>query len=155
MSRPRYEDDFHAWLLDQAHVLREMASAGYNGPLDPANLAEEVEDLGNEQRHACESWIEQIIAHLLKLEYAKSREDRAHWETEIVAFRSDLQRKMTRTIERAVRGKLEQLYRTGRRLAESRLRDADPDLGSRLPASCPYTYEEITADDWYPPSPAE
>ena len=38
--------------------------------LDVEHLAEEVEDLGKSELQAVESFIEHIIAHLLKLDYS-------------------------------------------------------------------------------------
>jgi hypothetical protein len=49
-----------------------LADERWNGPLDLVHLAEEVEDLGSEQRWAVESQLERIIEHLLKLEHSPS-----------------------------------------------------------------------------------
>ncbi len=45
-SRPEqlYEEDFYAWTRDQASALRRLAGQRWNGPLDLAHLAEEVEE---------------------------------------------------------------------------------------------------------------
>lgn len=45
-----YKEDFYAWTRDQAAALRRLADQRWNGPLDVLHLAEEVEDLGSEQR---------------------------------------------------------------------------------------------------------
>ena len=71
-----YESDFYAWTRAQAGALRGLAEARWNGPLDLARLAEEVEDLGSEQQWAVESQLERIIEHLLKLEYSPSTNPR-------------------------------------------------------------------------------
>ena len=67
-----YEHDFVAWTERQARELRALSANRWNGPLDLEHLAEEIEDLGRSQRHACESLLEQIIIHLLKLHHAKA-----------------------------------------------------------------------------------
>jgi hypothetical protein len=78
-----YEQDFVAWTEKQARELRELRANRWNGPLDLEHLAEEIEELGRSQRHACESLLEQIIIHLLKLRCAKAEAPRAHWANEI------------------------------------------------------------------------
>jgi len=37
-----YRSDYYAWTRDQADALRRLAAERWNGPLDLANLAEEV-----------------------------------------------------------------------------------------------------------------
>jgi DNA-binding PucR family transcriptional regulator len=80
-SRPEdlYREDFYAWTRDQAAALRQLAEARWNGPLDLAHLAEEVEDLGSEQKWAIESQLERIIEHTLKLEYSPAADPRRKW----------------------------------------------------------------------------
>ncbi len=47
----RYEDDFVRWCFDQAELLRRNRLTA----LDAPNLIEELESMGNEQRHALRS----------------------------------------------------------------------------------------------------
>ncbi len=56
-----YAEDFHAWTQDQAEALRRLARERWNGPLDLAHLAEEVEDFGNEVRNAVRSHLRRLI----------------------------------------------------------------------------------------------
>lgn len=63
--RPTFEGDYYLWSLDQARRLRAMAEIKANEPIDWELPAEEVEDLGRSERHACESWVEQILGDWL------------------------------------------------------------------------------------------
>ena len=67
-----YEEDLYAWTREQAAALR----AHFRGDsrLDVEHLAEEIEHLGRSELRGVQSHIEQIIAHLLKLE-ADGRDD--------------------------------------------------------------------------------
>ena len=58
-----YERDFYAWTQAQATLLE----AGRLGSLDLEHLAEEIEDMGSEQRHAVSSQLRHLLTHLLKL----------------------------------------------------------------------------------------
>jgi hypothetical protein len=146
-----YERDFYAWTKQQARELRRLRRLRANTPLDLAHLAEEIEDLGNEVRHAVESQLERLIEHLLKLEHSRRVEPRRSWANAIDSARVEIGRRWTRTIGRQVRAKLPELYRhAARRAARSLLDHPEPEAAVALPESCPYTLDQLLADGWYP-----
>ena len=143
-----YDEDFYAWTQEQAELLRR-GGAGANG-LDIELIAEEIEDLGKSELHACQSLCEHIIEHLLKLEYSGLDEPARHWRREIVEWRLQLQRKMTRSI--LVKMDVKERYRYALRLLRRLERDA-PGLMARVPAECPYSLDQILSggdEDWFP-----
>jgi Domain of unknown function DUF29 len=138
-----YDEDFYAWTEQQAKALRTHFTG--DNRIDALHLAEEVEDLGKSELHAVESYIEQIIAHLLKLDYSGQAAPRSHWRAEIVNFRQNAARKITPSIRRAVERELDELYRGGRQVAAVGALPHEPDLIRRLPKRCPYDWNTI----WY------
>src|SRR5918992_415625 len=98
-----YDEDFYAWTQEQAAALRTLRG---DSRLDVEHLAEEIEDLGKSDLQAVESYVQQIMAHLLKLDYSGFDLPRRHWRAEIVAFRGNLRRKMSPSLERKVREEL-------------------------------------------------
>jgi hypothetical protein len=136
-----YDEDFYAWTVEQAAVLRSHGSR--DNRLDVEHLAEEIEDLGKSELHAVESYVENVIEHLLKLDYSALVEPRGHWRAEIDAFRASIERKMTAGIRRLVEAELESMYRRARRAAARSLHRSEPDLGRRLPKTCPYDWDVI------------
>ena len=74
-----YEDDFYAWTQAQAKELRRFARSRPNLPLDLAHIAEEIAELGTEQRKRLRSWTRRIIEHLLLLEHSPARDPRRGW----------------------------------------------------------------------------
>ena len=66
-----YDEDIYAWSQHQARVLRALYQAGTGArlpnDLDLEHIAEEIEDLGNEQRFQVESNLGQALAHLIKV----------------------------------------------------------------------------------------
>lgn len=148
LDRPDHETDFHAWALDQAARLRAFATGRPNEPIDWELLAEEVEDMGRSERHACESFVELILGHLLKIEYARDARPVRHWGAEIDQFRINLERQLTPSIEVYLRNSLANRYAYARRSAVGALFD-DPTFRDRLPRLCPYNWEQITGD-WLP-----
>ena len=61
-NRVEYEEDFYAWTIEQARLLR----SGELSSVDVANLAEEIESLGRSDRRAIESRLTVLLMHLLK-----------------------------------------------------------------------------------------
>ena len=143
-----YDEDFYAWTQEQAERLRCGGRAGANH-LDIEHIAEEIEDLGKSELHTCQSLCEHIIEHLLKLEYSGLREPVNHWQREVVEWRLQLDKKLTRSIEAKL--DLPARYRVAVKLLRYIERDV-PDLMARVPAECPYSLEQIRGgeDDWFP-----
>jgi hypothetical protein len=74
----------------------------------------------------------------------------------IVDARAILEDKLSATLRRDLEASLPRLYRIARKQAELSLRERREDqAASGLPAECPYTLEQILADDWYPDPPGE
>ena len=143
-----YDEDFYAWTQEQAELLRRGGAAANR--LDIEHIAEEIEDLGKSELHACQSLCEHIIEHLLKLEYSGLDEPAGHWRDEIVEWRVPLSRKLTRSL--LAQMNLDERYRYALRLLRRLERDV-PGLTQRVPAECPYSLDQILGsgeEDWFP-----
>ena len=81
-----YEEDFVAWTERMATLLenRDVADLDWN------HLAEEIRDLGNSQKSAVESHLENVQLHLIKWEIQPARRTRS-WETSISKSRRKLE----------------------------------------------------------------
>ena len=144
-----YEEDFYAWTQQQAELLRHLPAIG--NEFDPERIAEEIEDLGRSELHAAQSLCEHIIEHFLKLEYSGLSEPANHWRDEIVEWRIQLEKILTRSI--VAKLDLPGRYKVALKLVRRLERDV-PGLMSRLPGECPYTFEQIAGagdEDWFPP----
>ena len=139
-----YDADFYAWTQQQAKALRVHFKG--DNRLDVEHLAEEVEDLGKSQLQSVESYVQQIIVHLLKLDYSGFELPRRHWRGEVVAFRTSMARKISPSMTAQIRRSLPELYEGARNMAAASL-DAEPDLGRRLPKECPYDWTAVTERD--------
>lgn len=146
---PRYDDDFYAWTQYQAAVLRSLAT--HDNRFDREHLAEEIVDLGNSERNAVRSEVRRILEHFLKLAHSPASDPRADWMISIANARAELEARLTATLRRDVEANLAGIYRHARRAAEIAFRaDHEIHAAMPLPAECPYTLEDIIADDWYP-----
>ncbi len=146
-----YERDFYAWTRQQARALARLRGRRDNLGLDPVHLAEEIRDLGSEVRHAVESQLERLIEHLLKLEYSRLPEPRRRWAISVAGARHEIERRLTPTLERAVRRRLPVAYAHARQRARLAFLDhPEPEAAAALPPTCPYALEDLLRDGWYP-----
>ena len=121
-----YERDFYAWTRVQAAALRAPGAAGSN-IIEWARVAEEIEDLGSERRHAIASHLQQIIVHLHKLETSAALPPRAGWRDEIRNHRREIEERITPSIRNEVIGDLDRLHRKAARHAQKSLDDYERD----------------------------
>ena len=116
MADDLYDQDFHLWTVAQAQALRARGQG--SNTIDWEQVAEEVEDMGKRELHACESPIVRIIEHLHKLRAATVDEPRRHRRKEIAAFRVQVARRLTPSIRLKIDAELEQLHEGGALEAE-------------------------------------
>jgi hypothetical protein len=69
----RYDQDLYGWAVEQAALLR----AGKLSEADALNIAEELDDVGNEQYDKLESALRVILIHLLKWDHQPERRSRS------------------------------------------------------------------------------
>jgi uncharacterized protein DUF29 len=148
-----YDDDFFAWTQLQARELRRFGRTRPNMALDVRHLAEEIADLGKERRDSLRSWTARIIEHLLLLQHSPAREPRRGWIDEVVNFRGEVERRLTRSLRRDLERRRQLLYAEARRSLQRKLkRYGEIERAARLPDCCPWTSEQIQGDFW-PPEP--
>ncbi len=149
-----YRSDYYAWTRDQADALRRLAAERWNGPLDLANLAEEVDDLGKSERNAVLGQSERLIEHLLKLQFSRSVEPRRGWIVTVDDARRELEKHLTEALRQELEAALPELYRRERKRTARKLALFDDrEAADALPEVCPYTVRELCDEDWLPPEP--
>ena len=140
-----YEQDFYAWSLTTAGLIRE----GKWYDIDREALAEEIESLGRSERNALESRLEKLLLHLLKWRYQPERRVRGHsWEDTIREQRRRLGRLLSHnpSLRPTLPTVLEESYPYVRQRAS---------LQTRLPLAifpqaCPWTVAQILDDGFWP-----
>lgn len=146
-----YERDFHAWLNDQAAKLRARS----HNDIDWDNLAEEVEDVGRNQKHQIAKRLGVLLMHLLKWEYQASR--RGHsWQSTISEQRTHIAGliKLSPSLARYPAETMEWSYEWARRHASYETKLAV----SLFPEVSPYSVEQaldyrfMPGEPWTPES---
>ena len=134
-----YDLDDYLWIQETVKLLKEKQ---FN-QLDLENLIEELEDLGSEKRYAVKSLLEQIIRHLLLLEYWHSELERnyRHWKSEVTSFRIQINDRMTKNFYNYLKDNLPSIYRKSRKYV------VDKSGLETFPESCPYTLDQLLDEE--------
>jgi hypothetical protein len=143
MTKAGYEQDFYAWLNAQAGYLRAKQWEA----LDSENLAEEVESLGGEQRHAIRSHLRILLIHLLK--WANQAERRSEsWRASIGNARAEIDGRldMNPSLRRELPDFLVWAYPRARRAAA-----VETGLPlTTFPEICPWLLDQLQDDSFVP-----
>jgi hypothetical protein len=146
MTTPSYDTDFYAWTQAQAVALRAKEAK----TLDWDHLAEEIESLGNEQRHAVRSHLRVLLWHLLKWAYQPDHRGPS-WRTSIVNARAEIADRLEDypSLQPLVPALLASAYGRARRLAA-----AETELPlATFPQACPWSIEQVLDEEFWPEPP--
>ena len=136
-----YDADVLEWSEHQARLLRRHAAGEKdNEAPDWANIIEEIESVGNEQRFAFESLTMQALLHDLKCEAWPLLSYVPHWRAEARLFRAQARRRFTNSMRRKI--DLASIYADARRAMPDTI-DGQPPLP--VPMVCPVTLDELVA----------
>ena len=104
------------------------------------------------ERRAAEAQIMRVIEHLLKLQYATEHEPRGRlWWRAVLGARSSLGIFATPSLKPKLEAELPELFLRARELANCALHDiGEITKGEALPQTCPYSFEQILDEDWWP-----
>ncbi|MGB3207323.1 MAG: DUF29 domain-containing protein [Crinalium sp.] len=138
-----YAVDDSQWLEETIELLKNRQLQ----LLDIENLIEELEDLGNEKKNAVASLLEQIIRHLLLLQYwtTELEYNQVHWQTEIYSFRIQLKRKLTTNLRNYLDAELDALYKDARGFVKIKTQNS-----VNFPPECPYSLSQLLDINWLP-----
>ena len=137
-----YEQDEHLWLTETIQLLRENRLE----QLDIENLIGELEDLSKRNQNRVESFLRQVIIHLLLLQYWTTEYDYnyRHWPGEIASFRVQLNRALTTNLKQYLLENLEDIYQESIFIVNQK---TGLDL-QIFPAFCPYSLEQLLDKNW-------
>src|SRR5262245_15035216 len=141
----RYDRDLYSWALEQAALLR----AGRVDQADALNIAEELDDVGNEQYDKLESALRIILLHLLKWDHQPERRSRS-WHASIAVQRKHVAKVLRKNpgLKPLIDEALTEAYDVARiEAAAQTSRDEDT-----FPPECPYSFADIIdrTIDWPP-----
>jgi hypothetical protein len=138
-----YEEDFVAWLEDQARHARR----GEIDALDLENIAEELEGMARSDRREIRNRLTVLLAHLLKC-LVQPRKRSSSWLGTIAEQRFQIAELLadSPSLRNYPAEILDRYYPFARRNAVRQMRLAE----STLPEHCPFGIEEILDSAWLP-----
>ena len=143
MNTQNYTEDFHAWALQNAQLLRE----GRLEDIDIDNIAEELEDMGGSKERELESRLGVLLAHLLKWVYQPERRGNS-WQATIEEQRRRIERLLRKNP--SLKSKLAECfcdaYGDARLIA---VRETGFNKNS-FPSDCPFTLVQTLDDAYWP-----
>jgi hypothetical protein len=141
--RVHYEDDLHAWSLEQAALLRARRTEG----LDWDHLAEELESMAGSDQREFESRLCLILLHLLKWQIQPELRG-ASWRKTLRTQRREIRKLLNQSpsLRRQVPGLVLEAY-------PDAVKDAVDETGlpiGRFPQDCPYAADDVLAESYLP-----
>ncbi len=138
-----YDTDDYLWLLETIKLLKENRLS----ELDIEHLIEELEDLSRRERNRVSRFLEQIIRHLLLLQYwtIEVERNQNHWRAEIQSFRTQLRKYLTTNLRNYLVEELDSIYQDARDYVQEKTAFA-----VHFPVDCPYTLEQLLDKTWLP-----
>ena len=138
-----YEIDNEQWLEQTINLLKNKQLE----ELDLEHLIEELEALSRRDKKTVERFLEQIIRHLLLLQYwtAEYKYNSNHWRAEIMSFRTQLNEDLTQNLRNHLQDNQAKIY-------EKALKYVRQKTGYNIifPEQCPYTLEQLLEINWLP-----
>jgi len=133
---PTKRDDLYSWAVRQADLLR----AGRLSEIDPVAIAEEIDDVGEEDYYRLESALRVVVLHLLKWDHQVDRRSRS-WALSIREHRRLVHRQLRRSpgLKSQLDEALEAAYEDARLEASS-----ETGLSLKIfPSKLPFDYSEV------------
>jgi Domain of unknown function DUF29 len=143
-----YNEDFYAWTQEQALLLQNHQWS----QLDLANIIEEIESLGRQERRELINRLSILMGHLLKWQYQSQLRSRS-WLTTIDLQRLEIADLLADnpSLKPELEAALERSYLKAVKLAVQ-----ETNLSQRtFPEDCPYPLAEMLDDRFYPGEPGD
>lgn len=138
-----YEQDFYAWANEQAELLR----AGKLSEADIAHIAEEIESMGKSEKRELVNRLAVLLTHLLKWQFQPGLRGNS-WRLSIEEQRERLSDHLSDNP--SLKATLTESIASGYRLARiGATRETGLDRET-FPTACPWSFDQMTADDFWP-----
>ncbi|MBV8890933.1 MAG: DUF29 domain-containing protein [Acidobacteriaceae bacterium] len=140
------EEDFHGWLLDQAAALR---ARDYEA-LDWDRLAEEVELMGARERRELNERLKNLLWHLLKFKYQPTQIQRHRsWRSSVREAREQIEDILADS-PGIFGGRRDKVLAVAYTRARQKAADQSGQPLAIFPEECPWTYEQVVDEDFFP-----
>lgn len=141
--------DFQTWIEDQASAIRSRSF----GSIEWDGIAEELEAIAKREERDPVGHLKNLLVHLLKWSWQPARRSRS-WENSIDESREQIEDLLadlpSLRSEFRMRGFIEKAYQRARRKAGKEMKTTPKEWERRLPACCPWQFEQFMTEDFLP-----
>lgn len=137
-----YDRDALAWSEHQAGLLRRVARGERVNEVDWEHVIEEIEDVGLSELHEVQSYLHQMLVHLLKVHGWPNSLSIGHWRGEFVGFQKDATRRFAPSMRQRI--DLARHYRDAREQIETVDFEGGPPRA--WPADCQFTLDQLFSE---------
>jgi len=140
---PSHDKDVYGWAVHTAQLLKDkkMSEVDFDG------IIEEIEALGRSEKHELISRLSLVMAHLLKWQFQPNM--RSHgWKYTLEEQRE--QARFCLEDNPSFKDKLDEFLKRAYKLSLTRAAKDTAFDKKTFPAECPYTFEQIMDDEFYP-----
>jgi hypothetical protein len=138
-----YEEDFYAWTLEQAKLLR----SGEFSRIDALNVAEEIESVGRRDRRELADRLENLSVELLKWRSQPGARC-GNWQSAILQERFEIEHIVedSPSLRQFAADCLAEAYSNARERVIETMGLLQPDF----PADCPFTLDQVLSHSFVP-----
>jgi hypothetical protein len=143
---PKYEEDFYAWTMAEADLLRK----GQFSALDVPHLIEELESMGASEKRQLVASMAQLIFHLLKWQFQPDFREfsKRSWGASIKEQRKKVKKILLQNP--SLKPKIEESIIDGYEDSMFLIEKETPIDLKKLPQECPYTFKQLMDNEFYP-----
>jgi hypothetical protein len=145
MTTVSYESDIAAWANQQAWFIRNKKF----DLLDLEHLAEEIEDVSKSEQRELANRMAVLLLHLLKWQYQPERQGKS-WRLTIKEQRERIKRRLKKMPSLKSCLSDEDWWCDAWLDAKTDTEKETNIAFDTFPKNCPWTAEQILADDWFP-----
>lgn len=141
--KTEYDQDFYAWLIQNAQLLREHKLA----EIDSENVAEELESMGKREKRELINRLTVLLTHLLKWTFQSAKRSNS-WKNTILTQRIDIIELLAESpsLKYELEKKIELAYAKAKLQAEDET-GIDKEC---FPEICPFTLAHVLDKDFFP-----
>jgi hypothetical protein len=141
-----YDTDTFAWAREQVDLLRRLAAGErVNDQIDWANIIEEVETVGRSEVRAVTAALINAMQHKLCLIGWPAEDAQRHWQHEVRVHLAEAVNDFRKSMRKEIEAGMATLYRRAV-LAAGRDMAGAPPATPALPATCPWTLDDLLAE---------
>ena len=139
-----YNRDYCLWLIHTAQLIK----AGNFSEIDAANLIEEIEDMGRNEKRAIESNLVVVLLHLLKYKYQPEKKTNS-WKASIREHRRRLRKAFS--VSPSLKPYLKEVFAESYQDSREQAADETGLSIDNFPTLCPFTVAEVLDSNYLPP----